>query len=83
MLKINKRFLFSWTAIFSATMILMASPAHAYLDAGTGSMVLQLIVGGVAGLLMAVKLYWRKILVTLGIKKELPEEPSAVDSDPD
>lgn len=39
-----------------------ALPAHAYLDAGTGSMLLQLILGGVAGLVIIMKLYWQKFL---------------------
>ena len=33
------------------------SDAHAYLDPGTGSMILQLVLGGVAGLLLAGRLY--------------------------
>jgi O-antigen/teichoic acid export membrane protein len=40
----------------------LAVPAHAYLDAGTGSMLLQLILGGVAGLVVIMKLYWQKFL---------------------
>ena len=42
--------------------------AFAYLDAGTGSMILQLLLGGAAGLLLAVKLYWYKFLSLFGIK---------------
>lgn len=38
-----------------------ARPALAYLDPGTGAMVLQLLLGGVAGVIMVVKLYWAKI----------------------
>lgn len=34
------------------------APAYAYLDPGTGSMVLQAILGGVAGVIIAGKLYW-------------------------
>ena len=45
----------------------LATPAHAYLDPGTGSMVLQLLLGGLAGALMVVKLYWEKIKGFLGI----------------
>ena len=33
-------------------------PAYAYLDAGTGSMILQLLLGGLAGLAIVGKLYW-------------------------
>lgn len=36
------------------------SPAHAYLDPGTGSMLLQLMLGGVAGLMVIGKLYLRR-----------------------
>ena len=37
------------------------SPAYAYLDPGTGSMMIQLILGGVAGALVVGKLYWQRI----------------------
>ncbi len=42
--------------------------AHAYLDAGTGSMILQVLLGGIAGVAIAGKLYWYKFLSLFGIK---------------
>jgi hypothetical protein len=52
--------------------------AHAYLDAGTGSMILQVLLGGVAGLVLVGKLYWHRLLVMLGIRKEQElDEPDA------
>jgi hypothetical protein len=36
-------------------------PAYAYLDPGTGSMILQLLLGGTVGALAVGKLYWFKI----------------------
>lgn len=42
-------------------MITFSSPAHAYIDPGTGGMLLQLLLGGVAGALVIVKLYWYRI----------------------
>lgn len=33
----------------------------AYLDPGTGSMIVQVIVGGVAAAAVSAKLYWRRI----------------------
>jgi hypothetical protein len=33
----------------------------AYLDPGTGSLILQVIVGGVAGALVTVKLWWARV----------------------
>jgi len=36
--------------------------AFAYLDPGSGSMLLQLILGGFAGLVIVFKLYWQSFL---------------------
>ena len=41
----------------------------AYLDPGTGSLFLQLLLGGIAGLVVILKLYWHKILSFLGIRR--------------
>lgn len=43
---------------------------YAYLDPGSGSMMLQLLLGGAAGLGVMLKMYWRQMLTRLGIKKE-------------
>jgi hypothetical protein len=48
----------------------------AYLDAGTGSMLLQLLVGGLAAIGVAAKFYWRRVLKLLRIRKD---EPDAVE----
>lgn len=48
--------------------------AHAYLDAGTGSMILQVLLGGVAGLAIAGKLYWHKFLVMIGVRSKTETE---------
>ncbi len=42
--------------------VLFSSPAYAYLDPGTGSMLLQLALGGVAGFLVILKLYWSRFV---------------------
>ena len=49
---------------------LFASPVHAYLDPGSGSMLIQLVLGGIAGLLVIGKLYWHKLLVMLRFRSE-------------
>jgi hypothetical protein len=41
----------------------------AYLDPGTGSMLLQAVVAGVAGAAVAGKLYWRRLKGFLRIGK--------------
>jgi hypothetical protein len=40
----------------------LAKPALAYLDPGSGSMMLQLLFGGVAGVIVIVKLYWKSFV---------------------
>ena len=35
--------------------------AFAYLDPGTGSMILQMLIGGIAAAIFTVKLYWFRI----------------------
>ena len=35
-------------------------PAQAYLDPGTGAIILQMLLGGVAGALVILKLYWHR-----------------------
>ena len=58
----------------SGTGLFMLSDAvFAYLDPGTGSMLVQLLVGGVAAAAVAIKLYWFRILRLLRIRKDEPE----------
>jgi len=49
----------------------------AYLDPGTGSMLLQAIVGGSAGVMVLVRHFWRTIKVS---RKPLEPNPSGVDA---
>jgi hypothetical protein len=35
--------------------------AHAYIDPGSGSVLLQLILGGIAGIGVVAKLYWDRV----------------------
>jgi len=51
----------------------------AYLDPGSGSMILQLLVGGVAAVGVGMKMYWQRVLTFLHIRKE--EEPVAEQQD--
>ena len=47
----------------------------AYLDPGSGSMILQIIAGGLAAVAVTAKLYWGKLLTFLRIRK--PEDEAA------
>ncbi len=58
------------TGLFCILTLGSAESAFAYLDPGTGSMLLQVILGGVAAVGVAIKLYWHKIRVALGSKRK-------------
>ena len=45
--------------------LVLSTSAAAYIDPGTGSMVLQLLVAGVLGAAFAVKRFWRTIVASL------------------
>ena len=53
----------------------LGAPAYAYLDPGTGSMLLQLLLGGFAGVLVVGKLYWHRIKAFFG--RGAPPSPSS------
>lgn len=54
----------------------------AYLDPGSGSMLVQLLVGGFAALGVAAKLYWRRLLRLLRIRKDDPDTVTELERDP-
>jgi hypothetical protein len=47
------------------------SPAHAYLDPGTGSMIVQAIIGGIAGVTVIIGIYWRKVRSFFSSKRDV------------
>jgi hypothetical protein len=67
-----------WKSLLCGGMVLVLSelvgPAHAYLDPGTGSMVIQAVVAGVVGALALGRLYWTRL-------KSLTRRKSAKEDD--
>ena len=61
--------------LVAVLLVLSAGPVSAYLDPGTGSMLLQVILGGIAAVGVAIKLFWHKIRVAVGMSNK----PSAED----
>ncbi len=54
------------TALLLAPVVGFAAPAAAYIDGGSGSLLLQLLLGGVAGLGVIVRLYWSRVTERFG-----------------
>lgn len=48
-------------SVFSISLV-FSQTAYAYLDPGTGSMIVQAIVAGILGGIFAIKFYWQKLL---------------------
>lgn len=59
-----------------ALLLLFAPAAWAYLDPASGSMILQVILGGIAGLAVTIKLFWHRILGFFG-RSRRDDEPEA------
>lgn len=56
----------------SALLLFSTQDAYAYLDPGTGSMILQGLIGGIAGGMFAIRLYWGKLKSRFG---RMPASP--------
>lgn len=59
--------------VLCLALLFLERPVHAYLDPGSGSMFLQLLLGGVAGVGVILKLYWHRL--TAPWRSRPPEAP--------
>jgi hypothetical protein len=65
----------AWVAVFAALMIVMPTgSAQAYLDPGSGSLIVQIIIGGILAALVAIRLYWSRIVGFVTGKKPAPTD---------
>lgn len=46
--------------------LLCCRAAYGYVDPGTGSLILQVILGSLLGAAFAVKIFWRQIMIWIG-----------------
>ena len=71
----NLKFLFLIFGLISYT-----SPAYAYLDPGTGSILLQGLIGGIAAAIAFLSIYWQKVKAFFG-KEEADTDTDTADKD--
>jgi hypothetical protein len=58
------------TTVFIVWMLLAgATPAFAYIDPGSGGMMMQLLLGGVTGVAVLARLYWQRLTTFIGVRK--------------
>ena len=67
-MKLARTVLFRAAVFGAATFFMLPSRASAYIDPGTGSYVLQLLLAGILGALFAIKMFWTR---TMGFLKGL------------
>jgi hypothetical protein len=58
-------------------LVLFTDSAFAYLDPGTGSMLIQVVLGGIAAVGVALKLFWHKIRIAMRFGRKAPVEDEA------
>jgi len=71
----NLNFLFIIFGLISYT-----SPSYAYLDPGTGSVLIQGLIGGIAVVMSFISIYWQKVKEFFG-KEEANKDADKVDKD--
>lgn len=69
----SRFFPFLWVIWFWS---LAAAPAQAYLDPGSGSLVLQALLVGSAGVLVGLKLLWRRLRSLAGFGRQTGQASS-------
>lgn len=65
------RYISTVAIVFAA----LSTPAYAYIDPGSGSMIVQGVLAAIAAIAITAKLWWHKLLVFLHIRKKTKESP--------
>ena len=56
--------------VFFCSELIFSSPAQAYLDPGSTSMIWQLVLSVLAGLAVFFKFFWKKLVTMFNFRKE-------------
>ena len=67
----NKISIFAVSLVTLLFFLISPGSAHAYLDPGTGSMLLSLLLGALASIMVVIKIFWYQILSLFGIQKKI------------
>ncbi len=70
-----------WVVLFCVVMVATTGNVHAYLDPGSGSAILQGIIGALAAIAITLKLYWHRLMRLLGLRKASEDEDDDDDED--
>lgn len=62
------KYLFWQLVLVLLVLVAFERPTYAYLDPGSGSMLLQVLLGGAAAVGVIVKLYWHRLRRLIGLR---------------
>ena len=65
-MKHNSKFIFSLSTLI--VLLLSIKPAHAYLDPGTGSMLIQAVLAVIAAVSVSIGIFWNRLRSLFGRK---------------
>lgn len=66
---------FESTLIAVVVFAALSTPAYAYIDPGSGSMIVQGVLAAIAAIALTAKLWWHRLLVLLRIRKPTRSTP--------
>lgn len=69
--------------IYTSMLVLMAESAHAYIDPGTGSALIQGLIAVVAAVGITCRLYWHRLLRFFGLKRDEADDDLVGDQEKD
>ena len=65
------------SALVVVALLALERPAAAYLDPGAGSMLLQVLLGGVAAMGVIARLYWRRVTAAISGRLQRSRRPES------
>ncbi|MXY23797.1 MAG: hypothetical protein F4Y45_04645 [Acidobacteria bacterium] len=63
-----------FASLVGLLLLVFERPAAAYLDPGSGSMLLQVLLGGFAAVGVAIKLYWHRFSALFSRRQQDPDK---------
>lgn len=71
----------NWIFLVIGLWLILEESAYAYLDPGSGSMILQIVLGGLAGAALVIKTFWHRIVTFFKIRKDEPKSEETIKED--
>lgn len=76
----KKRVIAIWLAV---QLTIVSASAHAYLDPGTGSILVQSLLAGIAGAAAVLSLYWQRLKTFFTNMRKPPDDTRSSATHPD